>query len=227
MGLQNIYENGSAGVAPAPGCDAVDQLWCCSIVVHCCRRRKWSLENQTVWLKWSRDDDWGEEEAARKVFASVSPSVGHLTMPRHAVPWTQNTWGCGELISRHTPLLYITAPRPWVLLCSQNTCSLVYPLHPPAATGKRRSIRQRNCHGHASHTHKHSRRKVRRIIIGHHYPKSTSALLLWNWQCPHIWRAFENDSWFPNSPQFKSLKHTFTLSQNHRQASKAQRPLPF
>ena len=74
----------------------------------------------------------GEEEAARKVFASVSPSVGHLTMPRHAVPWTQNTWGCGELISRHTPLLYITAPRPWVLLCSQNTCSLVYPLHPPA-----------------------------------------------------------------------------------------------
>ena len=26
MGLQNIYENDSAGVTPAPGCDAVDQL---------------------------------------------------------------------------------------------------------------------------------------------------------------------------------------------------------
>ena len=119
---QGIRENGGKITFHLPGCQQLFHI----LLFDC--QRKWRSENQTRWLKRNCE----EETAGRKVFASVSPSVGHLTMPRHAVPWTQNTWGCGELISRHTPLLYITAPRSWVLLCSQNTCSLVYPLQPPS-----------------------------------------------------------------------------------------------
>ena len=73
-------------------------LWCCSPVVR-------RLLAEMKFRKSNRESDWneamigGKRKQGRKVFASVSPSVGR---------WDGWGWrgGCGELISRPPAPLY-------------------------------------------------------------------------------------------------------------------------